>query len=85
MAREVESAHTFEHDPKYRLSKEMLVVRCDDSAVYEFERALDAPEDDWRMTHGFQPDGEMTHTGARKILPGAVEETVETLIGGWSK
>jgi hypothetical protein len=32
-----------------------------------------------------QPDGEMTHISGRKILPSAVEETVETLLGGWSK
>lgn len=83
MAREVESVHQFRHEPKFRLSKDMTVIRCDDGTVYEFEKADGNPR--WRMTHAFQPDGTMTHTGARKILPDAVEETVETLLEGWEK
>lgn len=86
MGREVDSIHQFEHSPKFRLAKEMTVVRCDDGTVYEFERPADRPDShEFRLTHAFQPNGEMTHTGARKILPEAVEETVETVLGGWSK
>lgn len=83
MARHVQSTHQFTHDPQFRLSKEMLVVRCDDKTIYEWEKPKDEPN--WRMTHAIQPDGSMTHTGARKILPDAVEETVGTLLEGWSK
>jgi hypothetical protein len=84
MARKTESVHQFERDPKYRLTKEKTVVRCDDGAVYEFERPKDEPLA--RLVVGFQPDGSKTHTGKRMPrLPDAVEETVETLLGGWSK
>jgi hypothetical protein len=68
------------------MEKEKVVVRCDDKTVYEFEDtdgiAQDAPP---RLVRAFQPSGDMTHTGARKILPDAVEETVTTFMGGWSK
>lgn len=84
MGREPESAHQFEHQTsKWSLPKEMFVVRCDDGTIYEFESPKDTPEG-FTLTHAFQPSGEMTHT-TKKVLPAAVEETVETLIGGWSK
>lgn len=87
MARDVESVHTFTHQPsKFAMEKAKAVVRCDDGTVYEFEEhdglAKDQPP---RLVRAFQPDGSMSHTGARKILPEAVEETAETLFGGWSK
>lgn len=87
MGREAESVHTFTHQPhKFAMEKEKAVVRCDDGTVYEFEEtdgmAKDAPP---RLVRAFQPDGEMTHISGRKILPSAVEETVETVFGGWSK
>lgn len=86
MTRKPESVHTFEHDPEYRLTKEVTVVRCDDGSVYEFEKTDGQPKGaPPRLTKAFQPDGSMTHTGARKILPDAVEETVDTILGGWSK
>jgi len=87
MGRETESVHTFTHSAhEYALDKEKTVVRCDDGTTYEFEKtdgmARDTPP---RLVRAFQPDGEMTHTTGRKVLPSAVEETVETLLGGWSK
>lgn len=87
MARETESVHTFTHQPhKFAMEKEKTIVRCDDGAVYEFEEtdglAQDAPP---RLVRAFQPDGSMTHVSGHKVLPSAVEETVETLLGGWSK
>lgn len=86
MAREIESVHQFTHDPKFRLGKEMCVIRCDDRTVYQFEKPVDRPDRvGYRLVKAFQPDGSVSHQGARKILPDAVEETVETLLGGWSK
>lgn len=87
MARDAESVHTFTHKAhEYGMEKEKTVIRCDDGAIYEFEDAdslaKDAPP---RLVRAFQPDGEMTHISGRKILPSAVEETVETIFGGWSK
>lgn len=86
MARETESVHQFEHDPQFRLSKEMTVIRCDDGTVYEFEKPKDEPDGIApTLARAHQPDGSITHTGSRAVLPDAVEETVETLLGGWSK
>ncbi len=86
MAREVESVHTFSQERKYRLDKEVTIVRCDDSTVYEFEDVDGAPDSQPpRIRKAIQPDGSFTHTGSRKILPSAVEETLDTLFGGWSK
>lgn len=86
MSRKVESVHTFTRDPKYRMTKEKTVVRCDDGTVYEFEDSDSIPKHDPpRLVKAFQPDGSVTHTGARKVLPQAVEETVEGLLGGWSQ
>lgn len=86
MGREAETVHTFDHDPKFRLSKEVTVVRCDDGTVYEFEKAKDEPESlAPRLVRGVLPDGEVVNQGTRKALPAAVEDTVETLLGGWSK
>lgn len=86
MSRNVESVHQFRHEPKFRLSKDMTVVRCGDGTVYEFEKPTDEPDGiSPTLTRAYQPDGSVTHTGSRAILPDAVEETVETLLGGWSK
>lgn len=87
MSRQVESIHTVTHKAhRHALEKELTVVRCDDGTVYEFEKtdgqARGSPP---RLVRGFQPDGSMTHTTGRKVLPNAVEETVETVLGGWSK
>jgi hypothetical protein len=83
MARDVESVHTFTHEPKYRLNKEMCVVRCDDGTVYEFEKPTDEPH--FTLAHSIQPDGELRHTTTKGRLPSAVEETVSVLLNGWSK
>lgn len=83
MAREVESVHTFERDPKFGLAKEKTVVRCDDGATYEFEEADGSPVP--RLVRGFQPDGSMTHVSGSAALPGAVKETANLLFEGWSK
>jgi hypothetical protein len=87
MARETESVHTFTHKPHtLAMEKEKTVLRCDDGAVYEFEESDGmARGEPPRLVRAFQPDGEMTHISGRKVLPSAVEETVETLFGGWSK
>jgi hypothetical protein len=81
--REVESIHQFERDSKYRLNKDITVIRCNDSAVYEFERA--AGRKTARLVRAFQPSGEMSHLGSNKRLPAAVEETASVLLEGWSK
>ena len=87
MGREAETIHTFTHQPhKFAMEKEKTIVRCDDGTVYEFEETESLPADAGpRLVRAFQPEGEMTHISGRKILPSAVEETVETLFGGWSK
>jgi hypothetical protein len=86
MARDVNSVHEFTHDPPYGLEKEKTVVRCDDGTVYEFEQSDSLPKDaPPRLVRAFQPNGRMTHVDGQKVLPDAVEETVETLLGGWSK
>jgi hypothetical protein len=86
MAKEVESVNTFTRDRKYRLNKDITIVRCDDGMVYEFEEVEGAPaEKGPRLRKSIRPDGSFAHTTARKILPGAVEETMETMFGGWSK
>lgn len=87
MGREAESVHTFTHKAhRHALEKEMTVVRCDDGTVYEFEKTDGQPRDaPPRLAKAFQPDGEMTHISGRKILPSAVEETMDTLFNGWSK
>jgi len=83
MAREVESVHQFEHNPRYRLAKHMTVVRCDDGTVYEFEQAIDEPKPKLAKSH--QPDGTLSHTSTSSRLPSAVEETVDVLFNGWEK
>lgn len=83
MAREVESVHQFTHDPKYRLEKELTVVRCDDGTVYEFEQATDEPKPKLAKSH--QPDGSLSHTTTRGRLPSAVKETASVLLNGWEK
>lgn len=85
MGRKAESAHTFVRDPRFGLVKEITVVRCDDGCVYEFVETEDFPASKPpRLRRAYQPDGSMSHT-SKKILPSAVEETVESLFGGWSK
>jgi hypothetical protein len=83
MAREVESVHQFEHNPRYRLAKHKTVVRCKDGTVYEFEQAIDEPKPKLAKSH--QPDGSISHTSTRGRLPAAVEETANVLLGGWEK
>lgn len=87
MAREVESVHTFTHKPhKFAIEKEKTIVRCGDKSTYEFEKTDGMARDDPpRLVRAFQPDGRMTHVTGRKVLPSAVEETVKTLLGRWSK
>lgn len=86
MQRQVESVHTFTRNPKYRMQKEKVVVRCDDGTVYEFEDSNSLPKGSPpRLVRGFQPDGSLTHTGSYKRVPDAVDETLDTLFGGWSK
>ena len=85
MAREIESVHEFSHKShQFGLEKEKLVVRCDDGAIYEFGRAVDEP-DTFNLVRRFQPDGSLSTS--RAILPAAVKESVNTLLGedGWSK
>lgn len=83
MAREIETVHQFEHSQKFGLSKEKTVIRCDDGAIYEFEKAADQLHH--RLVRGFQPDGTMTHIGTSSRLPEAVSETVAMMFAGWSK
>jgi hypothetical protein len=83
MARTVESVHQFTHEPKYRLTKEMCVVRCDDGTVYQFEQAIDEPSPKLAKSH--QPDGSLSHTNTSSRLPSAVEEAVDVLFNGWEK
>lgn len=83
MARQVESVHQFTHEPKYRLDKEMCVVRCDDSTIYAFEKPQDEPH--FKLAHSVQPDGSLSHTNTSSRLPAAVEETVGVLLSGWEK
>jgi len=83
MSREVESVHQFRHDPKFRLTKDKTVIRCDDGAVYEFEQPDGRPRP--RFVRSFDPDGTMRNVSGRKMLASAVEETVETLFEGWEK
>lgn len=87
MGREVEQVRTFERNPKFGLRKQKLILRCNDGAVYEFEKAAGHPSDEPpRFVRSFDGSGtKMRNTGARKRLPDAVEETVETLVGGWTK
>lgn len=86
MAREVEQVRTFTHNEKFSPTKEKTVVLCDDGSVYEFEKtdgmARDSPP---RLVRSFDPDGTMRNVTGRKALPATVEETVETILGGWSK
>lgn len=87
MAREIESVHTFDHQThEYGMEKEKTVIRCDDGAVYEFEEsdslARDTPP---RLVRVFQPEGHISPAENFSRLPEAVDETVETLFGGWSK
>jgi hypothetical protein len=83
MARTVESVHQFAHEPKYRLAKEMTVVRCEDGSVYQFEQPHDSPNP--RLAKSHQPDGSLSHTNTSSRLPSAVEETVGVLLNGWKK
>lgn len=83
MTRNVESIHQFRHDPKFRLSKDKTVIRCDDGAIYEFEQADGRRQP--RFIRSFDPDGTMKNVSGRKMLAGAVEETVDTLFEGWEK
>lgn len=83
MAREIESVHQFEHNPRYRLAKHMTVIRCDDGAIYQFEQAIDEPHP--ILTKSHQPDGSLAHLGSSSRLPDAVEETVDVLFNGWKK
>lgn len=78
MAREIESVHTFTHKThKFALEHECLVMRCDDGAVYEFGKAVDEPT--FRLVRRFKPDG--TLSTSRAILPAAVKQTVNELLG----
>lgn len=85
MEREVQQIHEFEQNRKFDQRKEKTVVRCDDGAVYEFEKtegmARDSPP---RLVRSYDPDDSLPNV-SRKVLPNAVEDTVETLLGGWSK
>jgi hypothetical protein len=85
MAREVETVNQFEQhaDDYRRLTKEKTIIRCDDGAVYEFCQPDGRPVP--RFVRSFDPDGTMKNTSGRKMLAGAVEETVETLFDGWKK
>ena len=87
MGRTIESVHGFTHTPKFRLSKEVVAVRCEDGAVYQFEKP--AGRTRWDFTKSFAPDGTMKNTGARKALAGSVEELANNLFGsegdGWQK
>lgn len=86
MSRSVDQVHEFTQERTFGIDKEKTVVRCDDGAVYEFEDSESLPKDSPpRLVRAFQPDGSLTHVSGRKILPAAVEETAETLFGGWSK
>jgi len=57
MGRTIESVHGFTHTPKFRLSKEVVAVRCEDGAVYQFEKPKGRPR--WDFTKSFAPDGTM--------------------------
>jgi len=83
MSRQVESVHQFTHEPKYRLDKEMTVVRCDDGTVYQFEQAVDEPRPKLAKSH--QPDGRLSHTSMRGRIPASVKETADVLLNGWQK
>jgi len=83
MAREVESFHQFTHKQSpWSLEKEVAVARCDDGAVYEFERPTDGRES-FRLVRRFDPQGEMSLS--RGVLPGAVKETVSDALPDWTK
>lgn len=83
MARKVVSVHRFERDPKFRLAKEFVVIRCDDGAVYEFEKPEGARSH--RFIKTLHPDGSRTNTGSRKRLPESVESTVGNLVERWER
>lgn len=83
MAREVESFHQFTHQShKFGLEKEVAVARCDDGAVYEFERPTDGPES-FRLVARFQPDGSRSLSNG--VLPAAVKETLDSTLPEWFK
>jgi len=87
MARQTETAHVFRHKPtKFSLETEKLVIRCDDGAVYEFERATDGPST-YELLRRFQPDSNVVSM-SKAMLPDAVKETATELLGGpenWTK
>lgn len=83
MARDVASVHAFRHDPKFRLSKNKLVVRCDDGAVYEFEEADGNPRP--RFVRSFDPDGTVRNTGSNKRLAKSVEVIANECLGEWDR
>jgi hypothetical protein len=83
VSREVKSVYQFEHDPKYRLTKERIFIECDDGAMYEFVQPEGHPRP--RFRRSFDPDGTVRNNGTRKVLADAVEETVETLFNGWKR
>jgi len=83
MSRNVESIHQFRRDEKFRLTKDFTIIRCDDGTIYEFEKPKGNPRP--RLVRSFDPDGTVRNKSGRKMLASAVEETVETMFGGWEK
>jgi len=82
MGREVQQIHKFVRDPKYGLKKGVMVVRCDDNYIYEFEKAADANQA--RLVRGISPTGELSHINSTR-LPSAVEETAKDILGAFGK
>ncbi len=80
MGREVQQIHKFVRgkDDPLRLTKGVMVVRCDDGYVYEFEKNEDSKRA--RLVRGVSPDGELSHLKSGR-LPSAVEETAEDILG----
>lgn len=84
MAREIESVHVVTEESFHPgPDKERCVVRCDDSAVYEFERFDDEPA--FELVRRWTPDGGWSTSNG--ILPSALKETMQSMFGddGWVK
>lgn len=76
MAREIDNVQTFTHKiSPWSLEKEKVVMRCDDGAIYEFERPTDEPNFELRCR--YQPDGTLSTASGR--LPSAIKETAGAL------
>lgn len=83
MAREPDSLHTFRREHRFRLDKDIAVIRCDDGAVYELERPVE--RDTWRFAKSFDPDGTMRNTSSDRITADAVAEVAAHALDGWGE